>query len=240
MGTDRVYGPFFFTYHGQDGLDGYRRAIADRYFDAVVLDGGVTPQGAAFRQQLGQTISDYYQAVYTNVDSGGFTIQVFKPIRPVSVTAATPDAPWPVSYTFDAGAEGLDAWGTHPDSGDLKGGQGITFSQDQSWNGHTSLQFTPTQDRSLIAVHHTGHVTRVRARLYLVSTDGSLTPIRVGFVGFDDTWQWHDDSFRWVVPPASWTTITWDLPTAGDYEELGLKFPTSVSAAYIASFEIEP
>ena len=49
--------------------------------------------------------------------------------------------------------------------------------------------------------------------------------MRVGFMGFDSNWQWHDDGFRWVVPPDSWTTITWDLADPGDYEEVGLKLP---------------
>jgi hypothetical protein len=65
-------------------------------------------------------------------------------------------------------------------------------------------------------------------------------PIRVGFMGFDDAWKWHDDGFRWVVAPGSWTTITWDLAAPGNYEELGLKFPTAVSRAYVGSFEIDP
>ena len=50
-----------------------------------------------------------------------------------------------------------------------------------------------------------------------------MNPIRVGFIGFDSAWQWHDDGFRWLLPPASWTTITWNLSAPGDYEEVGLE-----------------
>ena len=55
-------------------------------------------------------------------------------------------------------------------------------------------------------------------------------------MGFDAAWQWHDDGFRWVVPPGTWTTITWDLPSPGAYEELGLKLPPGISQAYLGSF----
>ena len=48
------------------------------------------------------------------------------------------------------------------------------------------------------------------------------------------------NGFRWVVPPGSWTTVTWDLASPGDYEEVGLKFPPAVTQAYIGSFEIDP
>ena len=69
---------------------------------------------------------------------------------------------------------------------------------------------------------------------------GYADPKRIGLMGFDSNWQWHDDGFRWVIPPGSWTTITWDLTNPGAYEEVGLKFPASVSQAYIGSFEIDP
>jgi hypothetical protein len=80
----------------------------------------------------------------------------------------------------------------------------------------------------------------MRARVLLVPSDASNTPIRVGFVAFDSNWQWHDDSFRWVVPPNSWTTISWNLPDPGEYPEVGLKLPAGVSRAYVGSFELAP
>ncbi len=87
-----------------------------------------------------------------------------------------------------------------------------------------------------------GHVTRVRARVRLIpeTTAGTATPLRVGFIGFDSNWQWHDDGFRWVVPPNSWTSISWDLSNPDAFEEIGLKVPDGVSEADIGSFEIDP
>jgi hypothetical protein len=237
MATDRVIGPFFFTYRSLDGLEAYRRAVADRYFDAIVLDGGVTPQGAAIRQQLGQTIRDFYQRVYSQVDEGGFTIEIYRPVRPQG--ASTPEAielPWPEVYTFDSG---LEAWGAHPEAGDWQSGLQVASAAEQPWEGHPSLRFSPSAGADLLTLRRTGSVTRVRARMYLTSPDASLAPIRVGFVGFDENWQWHDDGFRWMVAPGSWTTVTWDLPSPGRYEEIGLKIPSAtVSDVYLGSFEI--
>jgi hypothetical protein len=59
-------------------------------------------------------------------------------------------------------------------------------------------------------------------------------------MGFDASWQWRDDGFRWQVPFNAWTTISWDLTTPGDFREIGLKLPPSVGAAFIGSFEIQP
>lgn len=235
--TDRVFGPFFFTYRSQDGLEAYRQAISDRFFDAIVLDGGVTPQGAAIGQQLGQTIRDFYQPVYSHAE-GAFTVEVFRPVRPPGTSGAeNAEQTWPVEYTFD---KGLDNFGAHPDAGDWQAGLQVAQSADQTWQGHLSLRFTPTPDTSTLSLRRTGPVTRMRARIYVVAADGGSSPLRIGFVGWDTNWQWHDDGFRWQIPPASWTTITWDLPNPGDYAEVGLKLPPNVSEAYLGSFELDP
>ncbi len=238
MSTDRIVGPFYFTYQSQDGLDAYRMAIADRYFDAIVLDGGVTPQGNAIRNQLGQTIDETYQRVYSRQD-GAFTVEVYAPVRPSgSVTTADGQPTWPVSYSFDSGSPG---WGAHPDNADWQEGLQVTTTAQPAWSGHPTLQFTPTADASMVSWRISGHVTRVRARVLLVPTqDGAASPMRVGFIGFDSNWQWHDDGFRWVVPPNTWTTISWDLANPDNFEEVGLKVPDGVSQAYIGSFEIDP
>jgi hypothetical protein len=237
MSTDRIVGPFFFTYQSQDGLDAYRRAIADRYFDAIVLDGGVTPQGNAIRGQLGETIDETYQRVYSRQD-GDSTVEVYKPVRP-SGSAAAEDTQlsWPVAYSFDSGSAG---WGAHPDNADWQVGLQITTTDQPAWNAHATLQFTPTPNTSMVTWRISGHVTRVRARVLLVPNDDTPSPTRVGFIGFDGNWQWHDDGFRWVVPPNSWTTISWDLTSPNNFEEVGLKIPDGVSEAYIGSFEIDP
>jgi hypothetical protein len=237
MSTDRVFGPFFFDYQAQQGLDAYRRAIADRYFDAIVLDGGVTSQGAAIRDNLSDTIQAAYERIYSR-DDAGFTVEIYKPLRPVgSAPVENTELSWPEAYTFDNGTAG---WGAHPDSADLQEGQQISVTDTPGWNGHASLQFVPTPDSTMVSMPRSGTVTRVRARVWVVPQDGFTAPIRVGFVGFDDNWQWHDDGFRWVVPPNSWTTISWNLTDPGDYVELGLKVPVGVSRAYIGSFEIQP
>ena len=237
MATDRIVGPFYFTYQAQSGLDAYRQAIADRYFDSIVLDGGVTPQGNAIRTELGPTIDQTYQRVYSRED-GGFTVEVYTPIRPSGADPAdNSQLDWPEAYTFDTGSTG---WGAHPDTGDWQEGVQISTTDQTTWNGHPTLQFTPSADTSIVSWRISGHVTRVRARVLLVPDDNGSAPARVGFVGFDSNWQWHDDGFRWVVPFNSWTTITWNLSTPADFEELGLKLPDGVSQAYVGSFEIAP
>jgi hypothetical protein len=241
MGTDRVVGPFFFSYHAQDGIEAYRQAIADRFFDAIVLDGGVSPQGNAIRDQLGQTIQAAYERVYSEPDSGGFTVEVFKPIRPPGTTGAeSNELNWPVALTFDADQPGLYDWGAHPDTGNWQAGLQIARTDEQTWNGHSSLRFTPTQDTSTLTLRRSGPVSRVRARVYVVPGDGSPNAVRIGLMGFDSTWQWHDDGFRWLIPPGAWTTITWDLTSPGSYEEVGLKLPPGLSQIYLGSFEIDP
>lgn len=237
ISPDRIVGPFFFTYQSQSGLDAYRRAIADRFFDAIILDGGVTPQGSLIRADLSDTIQAAYQRVYSR-EGDGFTVEVYKPLRPAgSAPVENTELSWPEAYAFDSGTPG---WGAHPDNADWQEGQQITTVETPAWNGHASLLFTPTAHSSTVSMRRTGTVTRMRARVLLVPADGSNTPIRVGFVGFDSNWQWHDDSFRWVVPPNSWTTISWNVPEPGDYPEVGIKLPDGVSRAYIGSFEIEP
>jgi hypothetical protein len=74
----------------------------------------------------------------------------------------------------------------------------------------------------------------------LVPGDTTTLPMRVGFIGFDSNWQWHDDGFRWVVPPNSWTTVSWDLSNPDNFQEVGLKVPQGLSQAYVGSFEIDP
>jgi hypothetical protein len=80
----------------------------------------------------------------------------------------------------------------------------------------------------------------MRARVLVTTDDSSIGPLHVGFVGFDSNWQWHDDGFRWVVPPNTWTTISWDLGNPDNFEEVGLKVPDGVNQAFIGSFEIDP
>ena len=123
--TDRVFGPFFFTYRSQDGLEAYRQAISDRFFDAIVLDGGVTPQGAAFRQQLGQTIRTFISGVYGRRAGSPSTSSGHSAAG--ANGAENAEQTWPVEYTFD---HGLD-FGA-PDSGDWHAGLQVTQSAQQT------------------------------------------------------------------------------------------------------------
>ena len=238
MDTDRVIGPFAFTYHGLDGLDAYRSAIADGYFDAIVLDGGVSPQGNAIHEQLAQTIDRGYTQVYSGDAGHGFSVAIYKPISPSRhPDAIDADGSWPVAYHFDAG---LDGWGGHPETGDWQPGLQVETSTEHSWEDRPSLRFAVTEATSLLSLERAGPVRRLRAHLYLVPGDGGSSPVRVGFVAFDDAWQWHDDGFRWLVAPNTWTSITWELPQPGQYHELGLKFPANVAQVYVGAFEIVP
>jgi hypothetical protein len=237
MSTDRVFGPFNFDYQGLYGPAAYQRAIADRYFDAVVLDGVVTPQGGSFRDELGPQFDTVYQPVYSR-DDGGFDLEVYKPVRPDGpIPRDDNQLSWPVALTFDTGTDG---WGAHPDAGDWGESQQIEEAMTPAWNGHAALEFTPAPDSEIVSLRRSGHITRLRARILVTSSDPSGAPLHVGFIAFDSNWQWHDDGFRWVVPPNSWTTISWDLANPDNYEEVGLKVPDGVSQAYIGSFEIQP
>jgi hypothetical protein len=242
LSTDDVIGPFGFEYRGQSGFDAYRSAIADRFFDTIVLDGGVTPQGNAIQQQLGDTIDQFYQHAFTTTDARGFAEEILTPKRPAGATSADDDpTPWPVALTFDD-PSALDQWGAHPEVGNWQQGLQLTTSSDRLWEGHASLQFAPSPTASSLSLRRSGPVSRVRARLYLVPAAGTSAsePVRVGFMGFDAGWQWRDDGFRWEVPFGTWTTISWDLAEPADFEELGLKLPPSVATAYLGSFEIDP
>jgi hypothetical protein len=238
MATDRVIGPFAFTYKALDGLDAYRAAIADRYFDTIVLDGGVTPQGNAIGQQLGAAIDERYTRVYAADAGQGSSVAIYKAIPSSDApSTAEADGSWPIAYRFDAGA---DDWGGHPDAGDWQAGLQVSTSDEQPWNGHPALRFAPSEQVSALTLRRAGPVRRVRASVYLVTGDPTNSPVRIGLVGFDDAWHWTDDGFRWLVAPGAWTTVSWDLPRPGAYHELGFKFPPEVRVAYVGDYEIDP
>jgi hypothetical protein len=69
--------------------------------------------------------------------------------------------------------------------------------------------------------------------VYVEASDGSISPQRLAFMGFDQRWRWRDDGFRWLVPPGVWTTITWELPERESFRELGLKLTPGVAAVYV-------
>ncbi|MEA2638618.1 MAG: hypothetical protein QOF51_12 [Chloroflexota bacterium] len=236
MPIDGMIGPFSFLYEGQSGIEAYRRAVVDQYFDTIVLDGGVSPQGAAIRQQLSPEINANYTRVATSDDGHGFRIDVYMPNVSASGRAPRDSSPWPIQYTFESGT---GDWGGHPDTGDATPGLQVAASTDQPWNGQPALQFAVGDGVQTVTVRTDGTVSAVRAHVYLV-TDGGTQPVRIGMMGFDGDWQWRDDGYRWLVSPGTWTTIRWDLTEPGPFNEVGLNFPKDVRFAYVGDVEINP
>ncbi len=228
--VDRVVGPFNFSYRGGSGLEAYRAALNDSYFDSLVLDGGVTPQGTMIQAQLGDAVQGHYQQVYP-ADGQDGAVAVY------TRRGTQNDAGPAITYQF---ADGVDGWGGHPDGGDWQAGLGVSQSRDVLWNGQPTARFDVTNQLPMVSLRRDGTVSRLTASIYLVRADGSHDPVRIGLVGFDADWHWVDDNFRWSVTPGTWTTVSWDLPQRGTYHELGLRLPPEVSTAYLGDFEVQP
>ena len=77
--TERVTDPYFVDYRGLGGFEGYRRAVTDRHYDAIVLDGGIGPQGRRLRSNFGELILRYYDQVYSRAAPNGMTIEIYRP-----------------------------------------------------------------------------------------------------------------------------------------------------------------
>lgn len=131
--TDRVTDPFEVTYRGQQGIDGYRLAIGDRYYDAIILDGGIGPLGKRIRQDLGGDIAQNYALVYAAEAPNTRTpIEIY---RPREAVAEAPAESEPQAYDFGAG---VHDWGGQPDTGKLQPGLDVAISPERDWNGHPS------------------------------------------------------------------------------------------------------
>jgi len=235
---DAMVGPFSFDYQGLQGAEAYRRAVNDRWFGAIVLDGGVSPQATAMDQQIAPDLAQNYTRVFTGDAGNGYTVSIYTPSAPLAGSSMTDSAgPWPIRYTFDDGTQG---WGAHPENSHVQPGQQVTTVMDPSVDSHPSLQFAVADQASTLGVLHSGSVRALRAQVYVQTSGGSTEPVRIGFVAFDQQWRWHDDGFRYLVTPGKWTAITWTLPDPGQYVELGLTFPANVQVADIGDFEIAP
>jgi hypothetical protein len=237
---DGLIGPFAFSYYGQPGIDGYRTAISDHYFDVIVLDGGVTPQGAAIQANLQREIEENYTRVYSAPAGRGFAVDIYKPTS-AHDTSGGPGGtgPWPVRYTFEGPAM-LERWGAHPESGEMEPGRQVTISSELPWAGLPSLQFEAQDRASTVTVQEPGTVSAVRAHVYVTPGNEGGAAVRIGMMGFDADWTWRDDGYRWLIPSNTWTTIKWQLARPGLYHEIGLNFPRDVKAAYIGDLEIDP
>jgi hypothetical protein len=237
MPVDAMVGPFLLNYQGLQGVDAYRRAVDDRWFGAIVLDGGDTPQGMALDQAIAADLAQNYVRVYAGDAGNGYTVHIYTPIPPPPGSAnGEPSGPWPVDYRFDTGTAG---WGAHPENGRVQPGDQVTTLMEPSLAGQPVLRFTVSDSASTVATLYSGYVKALRARVNVQSPEGNA-PVRVGFVAFDQDWQWHDDGFRYLVTPGVWTTLSWALPEPGHYQEVGLKFPANVQVADLSEFEVDP
>jgi hypothetical protein len=234
--TEQVTDPFSVTYRGQQGIDAYRLAIADRYYDAIILDGGIGPLGKRIRHELGGEIAQYYQRVYNAEAPNRAKVEIYRQREPGA--SASDPADGSQVFDFDNGTQG---WGGRPDRGELRPGLQVDIQREPAWNGNASLAFTPTADVTMLGVKRTGPVSRVRAQIYVVPDERAGVEVRIGMMGFDQAWQWHDDKFANVLPVGRWTEITWTLSEPGVYNQIGFKFqPGAVKTAYLAQVEVTP
>jgi len=234
---ERVIDPFAFNYRGADDMEAYRRAITDRYFDAIVLDGGIGPVGQRIRKELSGLIGENYDRVYSATERHGFQIEVYH----ARVAVAEANRPVPANatvYRFDGGVAG---WGTHNDKGDLQPGLGVTTTTAQQWSNLPALMLHPTSTSPLVSVRYTGHASQVRAQVYVVGADPTAPQVQVGMVGFDANWNWHDNGFKNDVTTGRWIEIVWNVANVASFNEVGLQVtPGTVQTLYVGRVEIDP
>jgi len=220
---DDIVDPFFIEYEGVQGIDGYRRSIADRYWDAIVLDGGVGPLGERLRRELGSFIPRYYRLVYSHTSATGVRVEIYRPREEdVEAEAEADAAAGGTVYAFSAGLQG---WGAHPPDGEQRPGLRVAIAEHPTFRGDPSLRFASAEDISLVSVRVGGTVRRVSAGLFVADEGQGPGAVRIGMVGFDAAWRWRDDGFQQVVPTGRWVTVRWDVANPGIFEEIGLKFP---------------
>ncbi len=234
LAADQVTDPFFIDYKGRQGDVGYRLAIGERYFDRIVLTGGIGPTGGELKNRYGQLIADNYEQIYSNASRNGAPVRIFKP-REIDLT---PPDPRSTVFHFDADAQG---WGARTDSAGLRPGADVTVDRNRIWNGHATLRFTPAADVSAIGVRPIGPVSKVVAWVYVEGDLLTVPDTRIGMTGFDAAWQWHDDAFRQTIPAGRWSRITWNLSAPGQYNGIGLAFPDAAGRTiFIGQVELQP
>ncbi len=234
---ERVIDPFAFNYRGADDMEAYRRAITDRYFDAIVLDGGIGPVGQRIRKELSGLIGENYDRVYSATERHGFQIEVYH-ARTAVAESNRPVPPGAAVYRFDNGVAG---WGTHNENGSLQPGLGATTTTEQQWSNLPALTLNPTSKSPAVSVKYTGHASQVRAQVYVVGTDPTAPQVQIGMVGFDANWNWHDDGFKNEVTTGRWVEIVWNVTNVASFNELGLQvIPDTVQTLYVGRVEIDP
>jgi len=234
IATERVTDPFFIDYKGQQGDAGYRLAIGERYFDRIVLTGGVGPVGGELKSRYGQLIAANYEQIYSNDTGDGAPVRIFQPRE----SDLTPPDPRSMVFHFDTDTQG---WGGRADASGLQPGSHVAVDRDHIWSGHATLRFTATPDVSAIGIRPTGSVSRVVAWVYIEGDSLTVPETRIGMTGFDATWQWHDDAFQQTVPAGRWTRIVWNLSAPGQYNEIGLAFPDAAGkTVFIGQVELQP
>lgn len=234
---DKIVDPFGFSYHDLSDMGAYRRAITDRAFDAIVLDGGIGPVGQRIRKELSGVIGENYDRVYSTTDRHGIPIDIYH----ARTELAESNRPIPASatvYRFDNGVAG---WGIHNENGALQPGLGVTTTTEQRWSNLPTLKFIPTSKSPLVTVGYRGHASQVRAQVYVVSADPNISQVQIGMVGFDTNWAWHDDGFKNDVTIGRWVEIIWNVTNVGAFNELGLQVtPGTVQTLYVGRVEIDP
>lgn len=234
IASEQVTDPFFIDYKGQQGDAGYRLAIGERYFDRIVLTGGVGPIGGALQNRYNQLITDNYEQIYINNTGDGAPVRIFQPRES---ELALPD-PRSTIFHFDIDTQG---WGGRANAASLQPGTYVVVDRNRVWSGHATLRFTATPDVSAIGVHPTSPVSKVIAWVYVQEAASTSSETRIGMVGFDATWQWHDDAFQQTVPAGRWTRISWNLSAPGQYNEIGLAFPDAAGKTiFIGQVELQP
>lgn len=234
---EHVTDPFFVTYGGLQGIDGYRAAIIDEHFDVLYLDGGIGPVASQINHELKPLIAEHYRLVYSRPTNLGATVEIYRPRGRAGAEEAV-FAPNAIVYTFDTGVNG---WGAHPESGNQLPGLAAQVDSAHTWDGHPVLRFSVTPERALVAIPHTQPVRKVSAYVYIDGNDPNDPGVGVGMVGFDAAWTWHDDGYRQRVFPGRWRLLTWELPEPGVYNEIGLAFNAGAGREiYIGQVVVEP
>ncbi len=233
--TDRVTDPFYFKYQDKEGIPAYKAAVADRYFDAVVLDKGSGPQGQQLREELAGLLGQYYRQVYSNAAGNADQVMIFRPVAGAVSPLVDSELPGSKIYFFDK--ENL-GWGGQPENGDLKPGIQVKVSQTHFYQNHPTLEFNSTAAIPLLGVKEKLEVRQLKMWVYIEPTAQNSGVVSVGMVGFDENWVWHDDGFKQTITPGAWTELTWNLSAPGKYNEIGLKFAGEPLTAYLGQVTV--
>ena len=232
--AERVRDPFYLDYRGRQGLEAYRAAISDRYFDTIVLDGGIGPVGRQLRAELMPEVTRNYEKVFGS-GRGNAAVEVFRARDGSDPRVASEPAPDARVYRF---TDSAGPWMARPKSGDVRTGMQLEPSLERRWENEASLRFAVTPDASLLSMQQPGAVSTVIAHLWLVPRDPATEEAAVAVYAFDQGWQWSDNGFPRLLT-GRWVEVRWDLSAATTPRELGLAFdPRDIETVYIGRIEL--